>query len=134
MKRVLKNSFGQIYLTITFDAKRNLIHNFWYGLLSVDNVKEGATEVLDLMKITKCANLLNDYREIIGSWSLANDWIEKEWTPRALNLGLKQFAHVVSSGIYGELSAREMQNRAGSKFEMRLFQDVNTAKDWLRGS
>ncbi|RYD69474.1 MAG: hypothetical protein EOP53_27100 [Sphingobacteriales bacterium] len=131
MKRSIKNAFGQTYLIIEFDEKKNLIHNFWYGLLTVENVKHGATEVLDIMKQTNCTNLLNDNREIIGSWDQANDWIEKEWMPKALGLGLRQFAHVVSNGVFGELSAKEMQTRVGDKFEMRLFNDIDTAKSWL---
>ncbi len=134
MKRTLKNSFGQTYLTITYDEKNKLIHNYWQGMLSVENVKQGATEVLELMKITNCANLLNDNREITGSWNQANDWIETEWMPRALNLGLKQFAHVVSQGVFGALSAQEMHRRVGDRFQMRLFNDINDAKAWLKGN
>ena len=52
--------------------------------------------------------------------------------PQALALGLKRFAHIVSPGIFGQASAAEMVTRVGTQLEMRLFQDVELAKAWLR--
>jgi hypothetical protein len=52
--------------------------------------------------------------------------------PQALAMGLKRFAHIVSPGIFGQASAAEMITRVGSQFEMRLFEDMEMAKAWLR--
>jgi hypothetical protein len=127
----LKNSFGKVYLTIHYNDARRWIYNEWQGLLSLENVKEGATEVLKLLQEKECSLLLNDNRQIIGSWSHSNDWIANEWIPAAIDVGLKRFAHIVSPGIFGAASAVEMQHRVGDKFEMRLFQDIDAAESWL---
>jgi hypothetical protein len=132
--QILKNSFGNKYLTISYDRENNWVYNYWSGMLSLENVMEGATEVLKFLKDTGCSMILNDNRTIIGSWDKANDWIEKEWMPEALTYGLRRFAHIVSPGIFGQASAEEMSVRAGDKFEMRLFKDLEEAQNWLRSN
>lgn len=125
------NSFGNTYLTVGFDAQNQWIYNDWRGMLTTDNVMQGCRGVLELLELTHCPHILNDNRGVIGSWNQANDWIEKEWMPKALAAGLTRFAHVVAPGIFGQLSAEEMHLRVGQRFEMRLFQDFNQAKAWL---
>ena len=131
MKKELKNSFGKVYLTITWDEKNGWIINNWEGMLSVENVMQGASEVLKVMRQTGCHYLLNDNRQVTGSWNQANDWIEQTWMPQALALGLRRFAHIVPSAMFGVTSAEEMLKRMGQRFEMRLFKSRQEAKQWL---
>ena len=131
MRKDLKNSFGRIYLTISHDKTKSCIRNQWQGILAVENVMLGATEVLNAMRETGCQYLLNDNRFVIGSWNQANEWIANVWTPQAMELGLKRFAHVVPAGMFGVASAEEMQRQVDDRFEMRLFKSVDEAKTWL---
>ena len=131
MKTVLTNSFDKVYLTIEFDAANNWIYNNWVGVLPTEKVIQGCQATLDFLRENRTPNMLNDNREVVGSWSAANDWIAQNWMPQALHLGLKRFAHIVSPGIFGQASAAEMITRVGTQFEMRLFQEVELAKAWL---
>jgi hypothetical protein len=48
-------------------------------------------------------------------------------------LGLKNFAFVVSSNIFGELSAKDLGVRLDSLgFEMKTFKDFDLAESWLK--
>lgn len=132
MKTVLTNSFDKVYLTIEFDRVNNWIYNNWTGVLPTDKVIQGGQATLDFLRENKCPHMLNDNREVIGSWNAANDWIAKNWVPQVVHLGLKRFAHIVSPGIFGQASAAEMVTRVGTQLEMRLFQNVELAKKWLR--
>jgi hypothetical protein len=132
MKKVLSNSFDKVYLSIAFDADNHWIYNNWTGVLPTEKVIQGCQATLDFLRDNPCPNMLNDNREVVGSWSAANDWIAQNWVPQALRLGLKRFAHIVSPGIFGQASADEMVTRVGTQLEMRLFKDVELAKAWLR--
>ena len=131
MRRELKNSFGRIYLTISHDKTKSCIRNQWQGILAVENVIQGASEVLEVMRETGCRYILNDNRFVIGSWNQANDWIAEIWMPQAIEMGLRRFAHVVPAGMFGISSAEEMQKRVNDRFEMRLFKSNDEAKAWL---
>ena len=132
MKKVLTNSFDKVYLTIEFDEVNNWIYNNWVGVLPTEKVIQGCQATLDFLREDPCPHMLNDNRNIVGSWGSANDWIAKHWVPQALTLGLKRFAHIVSPGIFGQASAAEMVTRVGTQLEIRLFQDFELAKAWLR--
>ncbi|KAA9339816.1 hypothetical protein F0P96_04145 [Hymenobacter busanensis] len=132
MKHELKTTFGKTYLTIEFDAAHGWIYNNWLGVIPSDTVVLGATQVLEVMRETGCHYILNDNRSVVGSWDQANDWIEQQWMPQALRLGLRRFAHVLSPGVFGRVSGEEMLRRVGDRFEMHLFDDVTAAQRWLR--
>ncbi|WP_054412936.1 hypothetical protein [Hymenobacter sp. DG25A] len=126
------NSFGKVFLTVHHDAHHQWIYNEWRGLLSTDAVMQGCVGVLEVLRQTKCPHMLNDNRAVVGSWNQANDWIAQEWMPQALAAGLTRFAHVVAPGIFGQASAEEMHQRVGNLFEMRLFEDLQHARQWLQ--
>ncbi|WP_400190955.1 hypothetical protein [Hymenobacter sp. B81] len=134
MKRELRTSFDKIYLTIEYDEASGWIYNNWQGVLPSDTVIRGAAEVLEVMRATGCHYLLNDNRLVVGSWNQANDWIEQQWMPQALALGLRRFAHVVSPGTFGRASVEEMLRRVDDRFEMHLFQDIDAARQWLHAA
>ena len=96
------------------------------------NASWGSDATLAFLRENSSSYMLNDNRHVVDSWSATNDWIAQNWMPQALVMGLKHFAHIVSPGIFGQASAAEMITRVGSQFEMRLFEDVEKAKAWLR--
>ena len=132
MKTTLTNSFDKVFLTIEFDAANRWIYNNWTGVLPTERVIEGCQATIDFLRENRCAHMLNDNREVIGSWNSANDWIAANWVPQVLALGLKRFAHIVSPGIFGQASAEEMVTRVGTQLEIRLFKDFELAQAWLR--
>ncbi|QIX59691.1 hypothetical protein HER32_00175 [Hymenobacter sp. BT18] len=131
-QQLYTNSFGKVYLTVQHDHGNQWLYNNWQGLLTTDTVMQGCEGVLRALEATGCTYILNDNRGVIGSWNQANDWIEQHWMPQALAGGLTRFAHVVAPGIFGQASAEAMHQRVGSRFEMRLFQDIEDAQQWLQ--
>ena len=131
MKKSIVNSFDKVFLTIEFDAANQWIYNNWTGVLPTEKVIQGCQATINFLREKPCAHMLNDNREVIGSWNSANEWIAANWMPQVLALGLKRFAHIVSPGIFGQASAEEMVTRVGTQLEIRLFKDVELAKQWL---
>lgn len=131
MRTVLTNSFDKVFLTIEFDAANNWVYTSWRGVLPTERVIQGCQATIDFLQETPCIHILNDNREVIGSWSAANEWIAQNWMPQVLAMGLRRFAHVVSPDIFGQASAVELVTRIGTSLEMRLFQDIELAKAWL---
>lgn len=131
MKRELVNSFDKVFLTIEFDEVNKWIYNNWFGVLPTEKVIQGCQAIITFLQENPSLCILNDNRNVVGSWSTANDWIAQNWVPQVLALGLKRLAHVVSPGIFGQASAAEMVTKVGTQLEMRLFQNIELAKAWL---
>jgi hypothetical protein len=132
VNKELLDSFNKLYLTIEYDEANRWIYNNWVGVLPTEQVIQGCQAIIEMLQAHPSALMLNDNRTVVGSWSAANEWIDQQWAPQAVALGLKRFAHVVSPGIFGQASAAELATRVGKQFEMRLFQEVELAKTWLK--
>ena len=129
----LKNVSGKVFYTVEFNRNSNLIFADWIGYLSVEDVQQGAETYLEVLRETRCPHLINDNRKVLGTWDKANDWIADYWTPRALNLGIKNFAHIVSPSIFAEISAKNMEVRVeNAGFTMRTFKDFASASLWIK--
>lgn len=128
----LSNATGRVFYTVEYDAANRWIYSNWIGYVSVENVMEGCNLGIDALKQTGCPNLLNDNRQLTGPWKEANDWIAQDWTPRALQAGLKNFAHITSPSVFGELSAVDLETRLDDiNFMLKVFKDADNASAWL---
>jgi hypothetical protein len=128
----LTSSTGKVYLTISFDETNKWIYNDWIGYVTPDNVMQGCLAVLDAIKKHKVSCGLNDNRHLVGRWDQSVGWIEEEWTPQAVAAGLRYFAHVVDIESFAAASSVQMLERVQGKFHMRIFHDLDSARDWLK--
>ncbi|MGV3505162.1 MAG: STAS/SEC14 domain-containing protein [Adhaeribacter sp.] len=132
MKKELTNSFGKIFLSIAFDNQFRWVYNNWFGYQSFENVVAGANACLEFIERHQATCVLNDNRLVVGPWHHATDWIAQDWTPRAMQAGMKFFAHVVDRQTLAGMSAEEMNRKVSNTFEMRVFDDLEEAKVWLQ--
>lgn len=127
----LKSATGKTFLTIHFDEQNHWVYNDWCGYVSPENVEQGSLAVLETLEKYQAISGLNDNRHLVGRWDQSVDWIEQEWMPRAVAAGLRYFAHVVDKDAFAAASSADMLNRSKGKFHMRIFQDIQSAKEWL---
>ncbi|WP_162910697.1 hypothetical protein [Hymenobacter oligotrophus] len=123
---------GYVYLTAERNRTEGWIYARWSGIQTLSTVTEGGLAYLDMLRDEPCAKLLNDHSELVGPFSEANDWIAQVWTPRTIEAGLRYFAQVLAPGIFGQLSLQDLHMRIGDLLEMRLFDNIDEAKNWLR--
>jgi hypothetical protein len=121
----------KIFLEISRDDINNWVYAQWIGQVSTEDVKEGSLKILDELKQSKYRCLLNNNKDLVGHWDGANEWIANEWIPKALKAKLEKFAHVLSDYSFGQASAETLHLNVGDRFEMRLFKNIDEAKEWL---
>lgn len=127
----LTSSTGKVYLTIHYDEQNKWLYNDWTGYVTPENVKQGGLAVLDAIKQHRTALGLNDNRNLVGRWDDALAWIEQEWIPAAAEAGLRYYAHVVDADSFAAASSADMLNRVQGRFQMRIFQNMTDAREWL---
>ena len=132
MKKELTNSFGKVFISISFDSQHQWVYNNWLGYQSFENVVAGANACLELLEKHKSSCVLNDNRLVVGPWHHATEWIARDWTPRAIAAGMKYFAHVVDKQTLAGMSAEEMNQKISNLFEMKVFDDLHDARLWLQ--
>lgn len=129
----LKKVFGDIFFTgIRVETARGAyIYAQWFGVQSVETVKEGCNKMLDIMKETPCTKLLNSNKEVIGSWDMAIDWVQHEWAPKMRAAGMQYIAQVIPTSIYATLTIESLIQKIDNDFEIRTFDEIEDAEAWL---
>ncbi|WKN45131.1 STAS/SEC14 domain-containing protein [Tunicatimonas pelagia] len=126
----VKNGLGNDFLHIEYNEASKWVYARWVGDVTNEDVKHGAEKILEQLQQHHCPHILNDNRELVGSWDEVTEWVQQDWMPRAIGAGLQKFAHIISPDIFAAMSVEEMVTRA-SGFEMRIFEDEAEAKAWL---
>lgn len=132
MTTSLRRGDDSTYLTVERNARENWIHACWYGRQTLGTVMDGGLTYLNMLREEPCARLLNDHSNLVGTFTEANDWIQQVWTPLIIGAGLRYIAQVVSPDIFGQLSIENLQSRIGGQLDLHLFEDLQTAQQWLR--
>jgi hypothetical protein len=128
----LKKVFGDVFFTATRMQTGSILYAEWYGVQSVETVKEGGYKMLEMIKERPYAKLLNSNKNVVGSWDMALDWAENIWTPQMKAAGLRYLAQVVPSSIYATLTIESLIQRIDKEFVIRIFEDEKEAEAWLR--
>lgn len=133
MKHELLNSKGKNYFQLEYLSDKKMLYTNWLGSdLTLEEVQKGSLMVLEAIKEHKTSKLLNDNRELTGSWDVANDWIAAVWMPQAIEAGLTKFAHVLPEDLFAQFSAEFMKDNAvETALQIRLFDSLKDAQDWL---
>jgi len=103
----------------------------WHGEINEEKVKQGGLKSLEVIQATGCPYLINDNRDLKGSWLEANDWIEQELMPKLFKAGLRYVAHIYSPEFITRFSAVDLESRLQS-IDFRLFSELSLAEDWIR--
>lgn len=128
----LKRGDGSVYLTVERNTTNNWIHAHWHGRQTIGTVMDGGLWYLDMLRQQPCPKLLNDHRDLVGTFTEANDWIQQVWTPLIMAEGLRSIGQVVSPDIFGQLSIEDLQMRIGNQLDIYLFDKLDDAQAWLR--
>lgn len=131
MRQEFKNAFGKVYLTVTVDRKNGWVHTNWTGYLTEDNIKAGAQAYTAAVKDSGFTCVLNDTRQILGSWDHSLNWVVNDWGPRAAEAGIQHFALITSPASFAESTAASFY-AAIKAFEVQIFDNMPDAETWLR--
>ncbi|WP_460892592.1 hypothetical protein [Rufibacter soli] len=104
----------------------------WVGIQSLETMVMGSNLVLSLLREKSCPGLLNSNRELIGPWEVAVPYLAHKWAPAARELGLRNFAHVLSPGIFGQRSYEKFSQQVQDRvLHVRAFEEQAQAEEWL---
>ena len=71
------------HISVEYDSAHYIYAN-WKGYVDIHQVKDGAKRVLDAIIHYQCSHLLNDNRELFGSWTQAIRAIERDALPQLI--------------------------------------------------
>lgn len=128
----LQTLLDEPHITIAYDHLNEWLLADWHGDQDLASVRHGGCEMLRLLRLQRCHKALNDNTLVTSMWSDAAQWAGKEWFPAITDAGLQYFAWVYSPNLYSRLSTDlTLQFTVGNPI-VSTFDDIETAKSWLR--
>lgn len=127
----LKNILDKIYLRVEYAEDTQAVVMHWIGFCNSEELKVGMEAGLELLQEKKTHRWIADASQMEGGFDEANDWLEKDWTPRAQKAGLSTVAFVVSPSIANEFSTNEYAER-NANLENPHFKTQEEAKAWIK--
>ncbi|MDB5013662.1 MAG: hypothetical protein JWQ25_1864 [Daejeonella sp.] len=128
-----RNSLNKVCCTTIHDEDNNWIFSDWIGFIREEDIKNWSLPFLEMIKQTNCQNFLNSNLEVQSTWQNANPWIVAELIPKVIEAGLKNYAHIIPSQLFGQLTAKDLESKIkDTNFTMKIFEDIDSAQRWLR--
>ncbi len=104
----------------------------WVGHCTPEAVAKGMHIALDLLALHPCRAILSDGSGATGDWSDLVPWMQYDMLPRLVELGVQLVANVRSPDPAGRLAHQEYARFAAQYLQIRLFDDPQSAREWLR--
>ncbi|MBB2148716.1 PAS domain-containing sensor histidine kinase [Pedobacter gandavensis] len=118
-------------LTVSYNKEHHRLDAKWKGFNSKETVQHGAMVMLALLRANECHKILNDNREVLGTWSDASDWVGETWFPMIEKAGLTHFSWINSPDIFCRFSAEKSASIALGNVEIQFFAEIQSAEDWI---
>ncbi|TAF63372.1 MAG: hypothetical protein EAZ55_13855 [Cytophagales bacterium] len=127
----LISELGHTFLEVEYDETVPCVVMHWLGFSSTEDLKKGMEEGLHLLQEKKLSKWIADASKMEGGFTEANDWLEQDWTPRAIKAGLMHVAFVQSPDLFNEFSTQEYAER-NADLENPHFTSLEVAKQWIK--
>lgn len=118
-------------VTVSYQDEKNRLYADWTGFQNIESVRRGCMEMLDIVNKTSCSKVLNNNKNVPGTWSEAAEWAGKIWMPMMEQAGVKYFAWVMSSSSFSKLSAEKSVEVTDSNITIEFFTDMQLAEEWI---
>ncbi|MCJ8164591.1 hypothetical protein MKJ04_07005 [Pontibacter sp. E15-1] len=128
----LRNAFGKVFLQIGYNPVSDYVYCNWLSYQTKESVMHGATVMLDLLQQHGCRKVLNNNTQVVGPWDHSIGWLYQVWLPKALALGLNQFANVSVQDSFSDESFTKISDLANLNLFVNTFTDEEVAKEWLK--
>jgi PAS domain S-box-containing protein len=126
------NFYRNNAITIAYNDIEKRLDINWNGYQDLITVQHGCLKILEMLDRHKVSSVINDNRDVLGTWSDASDWVGQVWFPMMEKAGLHKFAWIYSLAAFSQLSAKKAADLNHGKVQIKFFSDLDEAKSWIQ--
>lgn len=121
-------------LVLEYDEELKCIIQTWKGHFSSDYFKKGVERTNEIFAEKKpVSRFLVDAQSASVIKKEDTDWAARTAIPTAIQYGLKYYGFVVPTNVFTRLSLNNFQQELNQPdLTVRLFDNIDTAKEWMR--
>ena len=119
---------------IYFDKDINAVVMKWQGYATSNQFKEGTELMLNTLINYNGSKVLADIKEMTLIGMEDQQWINDVFLPRATRFGFKAIAIIKPRSYFNKIAVETISYKVDKeKLTINFFDDVEEAKDWLKG-
>lgn len=122
--------FEEKFVRISYESENNWIEVQWRSYQNLDQLQLGLNKILELMEKKSAQKVFMDMREIKGTFTEANEWMAKEWIPKANKLGFRYGVLTCSDDVFTKYATQDLLKKVGSS-QIKIFCSIEEGKAWL---
>ncbi len=128
--------FDNDYVTLALDETVPCLEWIGKGYISSQTFRDSEEKSLEFYRQYKKKHprlqWFVDARQIGALSPEDTQWVADEILPKFAAAGLKKEAFVVPTSALGKMVVKDYESKAGKKIEIKVFDTVKAAKDWLK--
>lgn len=129
----LNPKYDKTHCKIYHENDPNCIRLVWNGFAKPEDFKEACNAALDLLVEHKTSKLIVDNRNSAVVSKDNQEWLAQVWYPMAYAKGYRTSAVIVGDNALNQISIKKIEaSRTGGEFNTQHFQDIESAKNWLK--
>jgi len=116
-----------------FNKEKGFLVAVYKGFLKFEDFQDISNQSLVLLKQYRTHKLLVDTSKFKVMPPQNRKWIQEEWFPKAIQLGLKKMAFITPENIFGEVTMKETNEKVEGEvpIDLKYFISVHDAERWL---
>ena len=119
---------------IYFDKDIDAVVMKWQGYATSNQCKEGTELMLNTLINYNGSKVLADIKEMTLIGMEDQQWINDVFLPRATRFGFKAIAIIKPRSYFNKIAVETISYKVDKeKLTINFFDDVEEAKDWLKG-
>jgi len=126
-----KQFYNDSHITVLYNKNKQRLDVNWTGFQDFITVQAGCYKMLELIKANQVTRIMNDNREVVGTWSEASEWVGTEFFPMMEQAGVKHLAWIFSGSVFSQLSAKKSLDVAVGSIVTQSFTDIALAEEWI---
>ena len=127
----MMNTLPEAY-TISFDEQQGYVVMNWNGYATNRQFREGTELMLNVLIKHNASKVLGDIRDMVIIGMEDQQWLERDFLPRAIKFGFKAFAILKPTAHFNRVAVESVSFKVDKeKLLISFFDDIDEAKDWL---
>lgn len=125
--------FDKRWMTVRFDESIQAVVLEWKGYAEGEEYRSGFNLGLQVLREKGACRWLGDCRQLGPITQADQQWMNKDWHPRAAAAGMRWVALVSPKAAVARLSVRYIITRVNNTdLVFNNFDDLEAARAWLR--
>ncbi|QNF34835.1 hypothetical protein HUW51_19660 [Adhaeribacter swui] len=120
------------YIEINYNSENEWLYVNWIGTPSHESSMAGCEDILRTLAKYPVFKIINDNRNVAGSWDKGISWVIRSWLPRFMRLGYFYMAWVQSPCPESQKSLQQSLSHELPNMTILVFEDLETAAAWLK--